>query len=106
VDFGHPLTAAFRLRSIAIPPPSSPRSIAELGETPGRRQTGKTVLRDYIDATVGFVELAEVTHRSPKRLTHMLGPKGNPQAQNLFAIISYLLDQEGMQFELRAAGVS
>jgi DNA-binding phage protein len=72
----------------------------------GDVETGKTVLRNYINATIGFVELAEVTHRSPKSLMRMLGPKGNPQAQNLFEIVSYLLDQEGVQFELRAAGVS
>jgi hypothetical protein len=36
----------------------------------------------------------------------MLGPKGNPQAQNLFAIVSYLLNLEGIQFELRAAAGS
>jgi len=52
------------------------------------------------------VELAEVTHRLPKSLMRMPGPQGNSQAQNLFAIVSYLLDQEGVQFELRAATVS
>jgi DNA-binding phage protein len=72
----------------------------------GDVETGKTVLRNYINATVGFGELAEVTHRSPKSLMRMLGPQGNPQARNLFEIVSYLLNQEGMQFELRAAGVS
>jgi hypothetical protein len=34
----------------------------------------------------------------------MLGPKSNPQAQNLFEIVSYLLNQEGFQFQLRAVG--
>jgi hypothetical protein len=72
----------------------------------GDVETGKAVLRDYINATVGFVELAAVTHRSPKSLMRMLGPKGNPQAQNLFAIVSYLLDHEGIQFRLRAASGS
>ena len=72
----------------------------------GDVETGKTVLRNYINATVGFIELAEVTHRSPKSLMRMLGPQGNPQAQNLFEIVSYLLNQEGIQFELRAATVS
>ena len=70
----------------------------------GDVETGKTVLRDYVNATVGFGELAEVTHRSPKSLMRMLGPQGNPQAQNLFEIVSYLLHHEGIQFELRAAG--
>ena len=72
----------------------------------GDVETGKTVLRNYINATVGFVELGQVTHRSPKSLMRMLGPKGNPQAQNLFAIVSYLLNQEGIEFELRAAAGS
>jgi DNA-binding phage protein len=67
-------------------------------------ETGKTVLRNYISAAIGFIELAEVTHRSPKSLMRMLGPKSNPQAQNLFEIVSYLLNQEGFQFQLRAVG--
>lgn len=69
----------------------------------GDVETGKSVLRDYVNATVGFGELAEVTHRSPKSLMRMLGPQGNPQAQNLFEIVSYLLRQEGIQFKLSAA---
>jgi DNA-binding phage protein len=69
----------------------------------GDVETGKSVLRDYINATVGFGELAEVTHRSPKSLMRMLGPKGNPQARNLFKIVSYLLHQERIQFKLSAA---
>ncbi len=69
----------------------------------GDVETGKAVLRDYINATVGFGGLAEATQRSPKSLMRMLSPKGNPQAQNLFAIVSYLLDHEGIQFKLRAA---
>jgi DNA-binding phage protein len=70
----------------------------------GDVETGKTVLRDYINATVGFGELAEATHCSAKSLMRMLGPQGNPQAQNLFEIVSYLLHHEGIHFELRAAG--
>lgn len=69
----------------------------------GDVETGKSVLRDYVNATVGFGELAEVTHRSPKSLMRMLGPQGNPQARNLFEIVSYLLHQEGIQFKLSAA---
>ena len=69
----------------------------------GDVETGKTVLRDYINATVGFNELAEVVHRSPKSLMRMLGPRGNPQAKNFFQIVAYLLRREGIHFELRAA---
>ena len=51
----------------------------------GDVETGKIILRDFINATVGFPKLSEVTHRSAKSLMRMLGPRGNPQARNLFA---------------------
>src|SRR5437870_12482594 len=41
--------------------------------------TAKTILRDYINATVGFTELAEATHIPSKSLMRMLGPTGNPR---------------------------
>ena len=69
----------------------------------GDLDTGKTVLRDYINATVGFNHLAEVTHHSPKSLMRMLGPSGNPQARNLFEIVEYLQKKEGVRFRLKAA---
>ena len=69
----------------------------------GDVDTGKAVLRNYINATVGFSELAQAVHRSPKSLMRMLGPNGNPQAQNLFQIVAYLMSQEGARFKLRTA---
>ena len=67
----------------------------------GDVETGKTVLRDFINATVGFTKLAKVTHHSPKSLMRMLGPTGNPHARNLFAIVAYLQRSEGVRFEVR-----
>lgn len=67
----------------------------------GDVETGKIILRDFINATVGFAKLGDVTRRSAKSLMRMLGPRGNPQARNLFAIIKYLQDAEGLQFEVR-----
>lgn len=69
----------------------------------GDMETGKTVLRNYINATVGFDKLATVTKKSPKSLMRMLGPKGNPQARNLFEIVVYLQKREGMRLKVRAA---
>lgn len=69
----------------------------------GDVDTGKTILRDYINATVGFVELARVVDRSPKSLMRMLGPSGNPQARNLFEIVAYLQQREGVRFHVKAA---
>ena len=68
----------------------------------GDVDTGKAVLRDYINATIGFEELGDVTDKSPKSLMRMFGPKGNPQARNLFEIIGYLQEREGLHFEVRA----
>jgi len=65
--------------------------------------TGKAILRDYINATVGFKELSEIVHRSPKSLMRMLGPSGNPHAQNLFDIIAYLQQEGGVHLKIRAA---
>src|SRR6266568_7244281 len=45
----------------------------------GDVETGKTVLRDYTNATIGFNDLARVTRHSPKSLMRMFGPSGNPQ---------------------------
>ena len=56
----------------------------------GDVDTGKTILRDYIKATVGFEKLGKATGAPPKSLMRMFGPKGNPRAGNLFAVISRL----------------
>ena len=69
----------------------------------GDVDTGKVVLRDYINATIGFDELAEAMQRSPKSLMRMLGPRGNPQARNLFEILATLQRKEQVRFRLRAA---
>jgi hypothetical protein len=36
--------------------------------------TGKTILHDYIKATVGFEKLGEATGTQPKSLIRMFGP--------------------------------
>lgn len=51
--------------------------------------TGKAILRDYIKPTVGFEQLGAETGSSPKSLIRMFGPTGNPQARNLFNVISH-----------------
>ena len=67
----------------------------------GDVETGKSILRDFINATVGFHNLSKITHRSAKSLMRMLGPHGNPQARNLFEIVKHLQETEGVQFEVR-----
>lgn len=66
----------------------------------GDTETGKTVLRDYINATVGFPELAHATRIPSKSLMRMLGPKGNPRADNIFEIMAYLQQHEGVKLHV------
>ena len=65
--------------------------------------TAKAILRDYINATVGFNDLADATHIPSKSLMRMLGPAGNPRADNLFEIVSVLQRREGVRFEVKAS---
>ena len=68
----------------------------------GDLDTGKILLRDYINATVGFEELGSITGKPPKSLMRMFGPSGNPQARNLFEVISRIQQHEGVQLEVKA----
>lgn len=72
----------------------------------GDLDTGKAVLRDYINATIGFEELSKVFGKSSKSFMRMFGPKGNPQASNLFAVISYLQEWEGVHLEVKTRKVA
>jgi hypothetical protein len=62
----------------------------------GDVDTGKTILRDYIKATDGFEKLGHAIGTPPKSLIRMFGPRGNPQARNLFGVISYLQKRDGL----------
>ena len=72
----------------------------------GDLDTGKAILRDYINGTMGFEELSRVTKRPAKSLMRMFGPAGNPQARNLFEVIGHLKRAEGLQFELSLRAAS
>ena len=62
--------------------------------------TGKAIVRDYIKATVGFEKLGEATGAPPKSLIRMFGPRGNPQAKNLFSVIGYLQRRAGLSLRV------
>jgi hypothetical protein len=66
----------------------------------GDVDTGKAILRDYIKATIGFEKLGEATGTPAKSLIRMLGPRGNPQARNLFGIIGYLQKRAGVELHV------
>jgi DNA-binding phage protein len=52
----------------------------------GEPETARLLLRDLVNATVGFENLAMMTAKPSKSLHRMLSPKGNPSMDNLAAI--------------------
>lgn len=66
----------------------------------GELDTGKAVLRDYVNATVGFPALEESTRIPAKSLMRMLSPKGSPSIANFTNILAALQKEEGVRFEL------
>ncbi len=68
----------------------------------GDIDTGKAVLRDCINAIIGFQKLGELADKSPKSLMRMFGPGGNPRARVLCEIIGQLQKHEGLQLKVQA----
>lgn len=68
----------------------------------GDIETGKAILRDYINATIGFDRLAQETGTPAKSLMRMLGPRGNPNARNLFSVIHRLQHTSGVKLRVHA----
>ena len=56
----------------------------------GEPATERLILRDIVNATVGFEKLALETDRPSKSLHRMLSASGNPTMNNLTAIINIL----------------
>jgi hypothetical protein len=69
----------------------------------GEFDVGKAVLRDYINATIGFESLSKTIRIPAKSLHRMLGPRGNPSSANLFNLISALREAEHVRLEVSLA---
>jgi DNA-binding phage protein len=67
----------------------------------GDVETGKAILRDYINATIGFEALARDIGTPAKSLMRMFGPTGNPNANNLFAVIEHLQKAAGLEVRVQ-----
>lgn len=52
----------------------------------GEPEAARLILRDLVNATVGFERLARQTAKPAKSLHRMLSPKGNPSMDNLAVI--------------------
>jgi DNA-binding phage protein len=69
----------------------------------GDEVTGKAILRDVINATIGFERLAADLQKPSKSLHRMLGPGGNPNTSNFFAILQVLQKRVGVRLTVKAA---
>ena len=67
----------------------------------GDEKTGRAILRNSINATLGFQQLEAATSIPAASLMRMFGPKGNPSAKNLFGVLSHLQGQEGVTLQIR-----
>ena len=63
---------------------------------------GKAMLRDYINATITFQQLAKKLKKTDKSVHRMLGPHGNPRAENILDIIKILQAYERVQLRVEA----
>jgi DNA-binding phage protein len=67
----------------------------------GEPDTARLILRDLVNATVGFEQLAELTHKPSKSLHRMLSSSGNPSMDNLAAIFVAVRDWLRVSFDVR-----
>lgn len=62
----------------------------------GEFETGKHLLRDYLNATQAFPEVANEVQKDVKSIRRMVSPQGNPTSKNLFQLISACRKREGL----------
>jgi len=66
----------------------------------GEPDVARLVLRDLVNATVGFEELALEVEKPSKSLHRMLSARGNPTMDNLTKIIGILRNNLGLDIEV------
>ncbi|STX81277.1 Uncharacterised protein [Legionella busanensis] len=66
-------------------------------------ELAKSLLRDYINATISFEPLAKTMDKNSKSLQRMFSASGNPTAKSLFSVINILQKEEGIKLTVNAA---
>jgi DNA-binding phage protein len=67
----------------------------------GETAVGRAILRDLVNATIGFEKLALEIGKPSKSLHRMLGARGNPSSSNFFEIVGAL--QRHLKVRLRVS---
>jgi DNA-binding phage protein len=63
----------------------------------------RNLLRNVIKGSMGYAELSRMTGTPEKSLVRMFGPKGNPVAANLFAVLAHLQRRAGVRLQVASA---
>ena len=65
----------------------------------GEPETARLILRDLINATIGFEQLATLTAKPSKSLHRMLSSAGNPSMDNLAVIFHAIRERLNVNLE-------
>ena len=68
----------------------------------GEPDTARLILRDLVNATLGFEQLAALTAKPSKSLHRMLSAQGNPSMDNLAAIFRAIRERLNLNIEARS----
>ena len=66
----------------------------------GDIDTGKSLIKDYLNATEAFSVIANQLHKDEKSLRRMLGPKGNPTLKNFIGILNACSSTEHLSLKI------
>ena len=72
----------------------------------GEPETARLILRDLVNSTIGFEELANQTSKPSKSLHRMLSAKGNPTMDNLTAIYKALCKELNVNIRIQTTPCS
>lgn len=62
----------------------------------------KALMRDYVNATLGFKALGALTDKRPQSLMRMLSSAGNPSIDNISKVLASLRRHEGVELHVSA----
>ena len=66
----------------------------------GEVDVAKIILRDYVEAMIGFEQLGTMTGKPPESLRRMLDLESTPQASDLLEVLARILRHEGVHLEV------
>jgi DNA-binding phage protein len=66
----------------------------------GDIDTGKSLIKDYLNATEAFSVIADQLHKDEKSLRRMLGPNGNPTLKNFIGILKACSSTEQLSLKI------